>query len=252
MLNSRTPIQSPSARFLAGGPEKKHGVILIYPDELTIVAISTDAWAYILGPGAWICLFLPTLHTIGWLAVFLGFLAGMGGGEQVNRWRAARKAAVGVDGVTRVPLDLITGLRTGKSSVLGGWWSIPVLVVTKAVDAAYGSAGRWPAGTRISPHALAARGHDVRVTAGASRSDRPGGSGGLTGQSAGVRARRPRAPGPLRRSRWVRWCRCGNWGDPPEGAVGELVDRPSRCCLRRWSWRHLGPVLQRQVRPPAS
>jgi hypothetical protein len=53
MLNSRTPIQSQSARFLAGGPEKRHGVILIYPDELTIVAISTDTWAYILGPGAW-------------------------------------------------------------------------------------------------------------------------------------------------------------------------------------------------------
>jgi hypothetical protein len=166
MLNSRTPIQSQSARFLAGGPEKKHGVILIYPDELTTVAISTDTWAYILGPGAWICLFLPTFHTIGWLAVFLGFLAGMGGGEQVNRWRAARKAAVGVDGVTRVPLDLITGLRTGKSPVLGGWWSIPVLVVTTADGAAYefrGKVANWHAHLA---DALAARGHDVRVTAG--------------------------------------------------------------------------------------
>jgi hypothetical protein len=166
MTGSGTPIQSQSARFLADGPEKKHGVILIYPDELTIVAISTDIWAYILGPGAWICLFLPTFHTIGWLAVFLGFLAGMGGGEQVNRWRAARKAAIGVDGVTRVPLDLITGLRTGKSPVLGGWWSIPVLVVTTADGAAYefrGKVANWHAHLA---DALAARGHDVRVTAG--------------------------------------------------------------------------------------
>ena len=109
MTDSGTPIQSQSARLFTGGPRKKHGVILLYPDELTIVAISTDTWAYILGPGAWICLLLPTFHTIGWLAVFLGFLAGIGGGEQVNRWRAARKAVAGGDGVTRVPLDLITG-----------------------------------------------------------------------------------------------------------------------------------------------
>jgi hypothetical protein len=165
-VNSRTPIQSQSARLLASGAKKRHGVILLYPDELTIVAISTDTWAYILGPGVWICFLLPTFHTIGWLAVFLGFLAGIGGGEQVNRWRAARKAAAGGDGVARVPLDLITGLRTGKSPVPGGWWSIPVLVVTTADGGAYefrGKVANWPA--HIAD-ALAARGHDVRVTAG--------------------------------------------------------------------------------------
>ena len=173
MTDSGTPIHSQSVRFLAGGPGKKHGVILIYPDELTIVAISTDTWAYILGPGAWICLFLPTFHAIGWLAVFLGFLAGMGGGEQVNRWRAARKAAIGVDGVTRVPLDLITGLRTGKSPVLGGWWSIPVLVVTTADGAAYESAGRWPTGTRISPMPWPRAATTCASRSGASRSGPP-------------------------------------------------------------------------------
>ena len=166
MTDSATPIQSQSARLFTGGPRKKHGVILLYPDELTIVAISTDTWAYILGPGAWICLLLPTFHTIGWLAVFLGFLAGIGGGEQVNRWRAARKAVAGGDGVTRLPLDLITGIRTGKSPVPGGWWSIPVLVVTTADGTAYefrGKVGNWHAHLA---GALAARGHDVRVTAG--------------------------------------------------------------------------------------
>ena len=77
----RDPDPEPVGPVPGRRAREKHGVILIYPDELTIVAISTDTWAYILGPGAWICLFLPTFHAIGWLAVFLGFLAGMGGGN---------------------------------------------------------------------------------------------------------------------------------------------------------------------------
>jgi hypothetical protein len=77
-----------------------------------------------------------------------------------------QEGAAGGDGVTRVPLDLITGLRTGKSPVPGDWWSIPVLVVTTADGAAYefcGKVANWPAHLA---GALAARGHDVRVTAG--------------------------------------------------------------------------------------
>ena len=77
-----------------------------------------------------------------------------------------QEGAAGGDGVTRVPLDLITGIRTGKSPVPGGWWSIPVLVVTTADGTAYefrGKVGNWHAHLA---GALAARGHDVRVTAG--------------------------------------------------------------------------------------
>jgi len=57
--------------------------------------------------------------------------------------------------------------------VPGGWWSIPVLVVTTAYGAAYefrGKVANWHAHLA---GVLAARSQDVRVTAGASRSGPP-------------------------------------------------------------------------------
>ena len=61
----------------------------------------------------------------------------------------------------------IRGLcRTGKSPVLGGWRSIPVLVVTTADGAAYEFRGKVADWHAHLASVLAARGHDVRVTAG--------------------------------------------------------------------------------------
>jgi hypothetical protein len=64
---------------------------------------------------------VPLFHLIGWFGVVLGALMGRYAGDAYNKLQATRDAPLGGDGVTVIPLDAITGVRTLRSQGIGGW-----------------------------------------------------------------------------------------------------------------------------------
>jgi hypothetical protein len=163
VTDSRNPIHSQAASFLPGGAGLGRGMVLLYPDELTSVIIPTDTWGYLVGPAIYVAVTLPLSHTFGWLGVVAGAAIGGWGGNFINKRRAIRKAAAGGDGVTVIPLDLITGVRTTKAPGINGWWGIRILAVTAADGTEYefrGTMGKWQAHLA---RALTARGRQVHT-----------------------------------------------------------------------------------------
>src|SRR6266567_3971883 len=103
MTDSRIPIHSQAASFLAGGASRGRGMVLLYPDKLAAVVTPTDTWGYLVGPAIYVAVTLPLFHTIGWLGIAAGSVIGGGAGNFINKRRAVRKAAAGGDGVTVIP-----------------------------------------------------------------------------------------------------------------------------------------------------
>jgi hypothetical protein len=166
MTDSGTPIQSQTARFLAGGAKQGEGYLLLYPDNLTAVISQVETWGYLMAPLIVVAITVPLFHTIGWFVVAVGSVIGGQAGEAINSRRAIRKAAAGGDGVTVIPLDLITGVQTRKPAGMAGRWGVRILVVTTADGAEYEFRGKLDNWQAHRAGALAARGHDVRVRAG--------------------------------------------------------------------------------------
>jgi hypothetical protein len=163
MTDSRIPIRSQVARFSAGGADRGRGMVLLYPDELAAVISPTDTWGYLVGPAIYLAVTFPLFHTIGWLGVAAGSMIGGGAGNVVNKRRAVRKAAAGGDGVTVIPLDLITGVRTRKPAGIGGRWGFWILAVTTADGAEYEFRGIMEKWQAHLARALTARGRQVRT-----------------------------------------------------------------------------------------
>ena len=132
MPDSQTPTMSRSARFLFGSTKPGRGFLLLYPDRLTAVNSPVDTWGYVIGPVIFLVLSLPLSHRIGYAGVAAGSAIGGGIGNYLNSRRAVAKAAQGGDGVTVIPFDLVTGVRTVKPQGMSGWWGIRILVVTTA------------------------------------------------------------------------------------------------------------------------
>src|SRR6266567_9565315 len=114
MTDSGTPIQSQRAQFLVGGAKHGRGYVLLHPDHLTTVASPADIVGYVGVPMVFGGFAVPLFHTIGWLGVAIAALMGRQSGDAYNKWQAIRNAAAGGDGVTVIPLDLITGVQTTK------------------------------------------------------------------------------------------------------------------------------------------
>ena len=146
MPDSQTPTKSQSARFLFGSAKPGRGFLLLYPDRLTAVNSPVDTWGYVIGPVIFLVLSLPLSHRIGYAGVAAGSAVGGGIGNYLNRRRAVAKAAQGGDGVTVIPFDLVTGVRTAKPQGMSGWWGIRILVVTTADGPEYefrGTMEKW-------------------------------------------------------------------------------------------------------------
>lgn len=165
MKVSRIPIRAQPARFLVGGARHKRVYALLFPDTLTTVVSPADPVGYVGGPMVFAGFGVSLFHAIGWLGVFLGALMGRYAGDAYNKMRAIRDAPVRGDGVTVIPLDVITGVRTLKSQGIGGWWEFQTLVVTTADGTEYGLRGRMDNWQSYLTSALAVRGREVRATA---------------------------------------------------------------------------------------
>jgi hypothetical protein len=166
MKVSRIPIHAQPARFLVAGARHKRVYVLLYPDNLTAVVSPADPVGYLGGPMVFAGFGVPLYHVIGWLGVVLGALMGAYAGDSYNRLRATRDAPARGDGVTVIPLDSITGVRTTTSEGIGGWWGFRTMVVTTADGMEYGFRGKmsnWPS---YLTSALALRGRAVHGTTG--------------------------------------------------------------------------------------
>jgi hypothetical protein len=163
MKVSRIPIQAEAARFLVGGARGKRGYVLLYPDNLTTVVSPVDPVGYLGGPMVYVGFGVPLFHLIGWFGVVLGALMGRHAGDAYNKLQATRDAPLGGDGVTVIPLDVITGVRTLKSQGIGGWWEFQTLVVTTTEGTEYGFRGQMGNWQAYLTSALAVRGREVRA-----------------------------------------------------------------------------------------
>ncbi len=163
MTDSGISIRSQAARFSAGGASRGRGMVLLYPDRLAAVITPTDTFGYLVGPAIYAAVALPLFHTIGWLGIAAGSAIGGGAGNAILKRRAIRKAAAGGDGVTVIPLDQVTGVRTRKPAGIGGWWGYRVLAVTTADGVEYGFHGIMEKWQAHLARALTARGRQVHT-----------------------------------------------------------------------------------------
>jgi hypothetical protein len=166
MTVSRIPIHARPARFLVGGARHKRVYVLLYPDSLTAVVSPADPVGYLGGPMVFAGFGVPLYHMIGWLGVVLGALMGAYAGDSYNKFRATRDAPARGDGVTVIPLDSITGVRTTTAEGTGGWWGFRTLVVTTADGTEYGFRGKMSNWQLYLASALALRGRAVSGTIG--------------------------------------------------------------------------------------
>ncbi len=115
MTDRRNPIHSQSATFYVGGTKRGQGALLLYPDELAAVTTPAGTWGYLAGPALLLAITIPLFHTVGWQGIFATSLVGGWAGEALARRRAARKAAAGGEGVTVIPLELVTGVEAREA-----------------------------------------------------------------------------------------------------------------------------------------
>ena len=161
MPDSQTPTKSQSARFLFGSAKSGRGFLLLYPDRMTAVNSPVDTWGYVTGPVIFLVLSLPLSHRIGYAGVAAGSAIGGWIGNYLNSRRAVTKAAQGGDGVTVIPFDLITAVRTVKPQGMPGWWGIRILVVTTADGTEHEFRGTMEKWQDYLSDALTARGCGV-------------------------------------------------------------------------------------------
>ena len=164
MTYSGSPIKGQSATsLLLPGARRGPGVVLLYPDKLAAVS-TADIMRYLIGPAVFAAITIPFSLRSGWYGVVVAALIGRWVGVTLNKKRAARKVAAGRDGVTVIPLDLITSLRTGKSTGITGLFGYQTLLVTTADGAEYGFRGLMAGWQTDLTDALTARGREVRAT----------------------------------------------------------------------------------------
>jgi hypothetical protein len=125
-----TPIHSQSATLYVNGTKRGQGTLLLYPDELTAVAGPAGTWGYLAGPALFLAVTIPLFHTIGWLGISATSLVGGWAGETLSKRRMARKAAARGEGVTVIPLGLVTGVQARMPTKAAGWLGLRNITVT--------------------------------------------------------------------------------------------------------------------------
>ena len=125
MTDRKIPIRGQTATFSVNGAKRGDGMLLLYPDELTVVTHQVDRnlglrWRASHLPGRSFYLF----HTIGFGPVAIWYVAGWWAWQALARRLAARKVAAGGDGVTVIPLDQVTSVQCRKARKGAKWLGI--------------------------------------------------------------------------------------------------------------------------------
>ena len=164
MKDHGIPIRSQSARFRLGGTRRGQGLVLLYPDKLAAASSPAERWGIFLGPLVLVAIAYPLVHDWGALGGAIGVLVGGWIGGGICKRLAVRKVAADGEGVTVIPLDVITSLRLRKSAGISGWLSGQALLVTTADGAEHEFRGRLNGWQADLATALTVRGHEILVT----------------------------------------------------------------------------------------
>jgi hypothetical protein len=164
MAEGAAPIRSESARRYVDGRRGGWGVVTLYPDRLASVEVRAELWGCFFGPVVMVFAGWPVTEDAGAFHAIIGVLVGSTIGRFIDRRRAARKIAAGGADVTIIPLDAIGGLRTDRSTRLGGQFAVETLVVTTADGTEHGFCGRIGSLSAEIAGTLTGLGREVRAT----------------------------------------------------------------------------------------
>lgn len=164
MTDNRNPIHSESGTVFVGGSRRGEGALLLYPDKLAVVTISSiTALAYVAVPLVYLAVYFFRYHALGSGLVAVWYLAGWWVLQAVNRRRAVRKMAAGRDGVTVIPLDQVTSVRCTRPAKAAGWLGLRSVTVMTADGTEYGFRGLTDKWHAQLASALTAYGREVHV-----------------------------------------------------------------------------------------
>jgi hypothetical protein len=94
MTDRKVPSRGQTATFSVNGVKRGDGMLLLYPDELTVVNTrSIGTWVYVLVPAIYLAVHFYLFHTIGWGLVAIWYTAGWWVWQGMGRRLAARKGA---------------------------------------------------------------------------------------------------------------------------------------------------------------
>ena len=161
---SKIPAQGETATFFVNGTKRGEGMLLLYPDELAAVTIVTfGTWIYL---GVAVATAVVTdfvFHTIGWGLLAIWFVTGWWVFQNLDKRRAARRAAAGGDRVMVIPLEQVTRVKTRKPTKAAGWMGFRNVTVSTADGTEYefrGTMEKWH--THLT-QALTAHGREVHA-----------------------------------------------------------------------------------------
>ena len=138
MTDRKVPSRGQTATFSVNGVKRGDGMLLLYPDELTVVNTrSIGTWVYVLVPAIYLAVHFYLFHTIGWGFLAVWYAAGWWVWQGMGRRLAARKVAAGGDGVTVIPLDQVTSVECRKARKGANWLGIRKMTVTTADGTEY-------------------------------------------------------------------------------------------------------------------
>ena len=158
------PVQGQSARFRLGGTGRGQGFVLLYPDKLAAVRSPAELWGVFLGPLVLAAIAYPLFHGLGALGAVIGVLVGRWIGAGIGKRLAVRKVAADGEGVTVIPLDVITSLRLRRTAGINGWLGGKALLVTTADGAEYEFIGLLKGWQAELATALTVHGHEILIT----------------------------------------------------------------------------------------
>jgi hypothetical protein len=94
MTDRKIPSRGQTATFSVNGVKRGDSMLLLYPDELTVVNTrSIGTWVYVLVPAIYLAVHFYLFHTIGWGLVAIWYAAGWWVWQALGRRLAARKGA---------------------------------------------------------------------------------------------------------------------------------------------------------------
>ena len=162
MTDRKIPSRGQTATFSVNGVKRGDGMLLLYPDELTVVNTrSIGTWVYVLVPAIYLAVHFYLFHTIGWGVVAIWYAAGWWVWQGMGRRLAARKVAAGGDGVTVIPLDQVTSVECRKARKGANWLGIRTMTVTTADGTEYKFDGLMEQWHDRLARALTAHGREV-------------------------------------------------------------------------------------------
>lgn len=164
MTDRKIPSRGQTATFSVNGVKRGDGMLLLYPDELTVVNTrSIGTWVYVLVPAIYLAVHFYLFHTIGWGLVAIWYAAGWWVWQGMGRRLAARKVAAGGDGVTVIPLDQVTSVECRKARKGANWLGIRKMTVTTADGTEYKFDGLMEQWHDHLARALTAHGREVYI-----------------------------------------------------------------------------------------